>query len=40
MKVNIQIVLELHKQWLRDEGGRRARLRGADLQEAELEGAL
>ena len=38
-KTELDKILEEHKKWLRDEGGKRANLNNADLQGADLRGA-
>jgi hypothetical protein len=38
-KKEIAVILEDHKKWLDDDGGKRADLRGANLREADLCGA-
>ena len=38
-KEKLQKIIESHDKWLRDEGGRRADLSGADLSRADLRGA-
>ena len=37
--IELKVILELHDKWLKDNGGKCANLRGADLEGADLRGA-